>query len=72
MGAQWGQGLVEEGDGVQGGGAERPWVSGCGQGNPLLGHKVLFWMLPSQVQDEAGRRDGTEGVMTHVILFQVQ
>lgn len=68
---------MEEGDGVQG--AERPQVSGCGQGNPFLGLQHLFWkMLPSQVQDGAGRRgrdrkgDGTEGQVTRVILFQVQ
>lgn len=63
----WGEGSigvessVEEGSGVQGGGAERPPFSGVYEqiwsGNPFLGLKRLFQkVLSSQVQDGAGRR----------------
>ena len=70
--AQWGpvgEGPGEEGDGVQGGGAERPRVSGTQDqiwwGNPLLGLERLLWkMLPSEVQDGAGGRGGMEGAVT--------
>ena len=52
---------MAERDGIQGGGGERPPVSGAGDQiwsrEPPLGLKHLFWKTqPSRVQDGAGRR----------------